>query len=427
MYRTGHGVWRLARLGAQSVVVGKGEGTSKARQGRQGQGQGKGSCAPWLHGSSLPLSECPCPCPWPAHTGIQYIPPRCLVLVCQPLDLAPTSSTRHTRPPSRCALLPCAVLFGALSCCAVCPPSILAASSLASAPRYVGPIPALLPSRAIRFWHACCRPLTLSLQLSPLAYLRGRLRGALAPSPKLSPTASPASLSPKALPSRRAGPTRPVHRHARLSFLSWAWDPSKGAQIHLTPRPLLQTAASCHPSTANMHDLKPLVLPQLAAVRKSSKGSLIMAEDPTSSIYSNADSGFYSASECSTPPTPCQYTRGHFRFPSSASSLSSSPPTYDLPDAPNGSGKLPKLTEDPFERDYDFVTEDVYRCSCKFLPLSCRILSLSIHTYPNLQATHKAPMATPSIAGYPGPTILMTSTSPRLATRDYNQQREGGR
>ncbi|USP76499.1 hypothetical protein yc1106_03773 [Curvularia clavata] len=113
-----------------------------------------------------------------------------------------------------------------------------------------------------------------------------------------------------------------------------------------------------------MHDLKPLVLPQLAAVRKSSKGSLIMAEDPTSSIYSNADSGFYSASECSTPPTPSQYMRGHFRFPSSASSLSSSPPTYDLPDAPNGSGKLPKLTEDPFERDYDFVSEDVYRCSC---------------------------------------------------------------
>jgi hypothetical protein len=114
-----------------------------------------------------------------------------------------------------------------------------------------------------------------------------------------------------------------------------------------------------------MHDLKPLVLPQLAAVRKSSKGSLIMCEDPTSSIYSNADSGFYSASECSTPPTPSQYIRGHFRFPSSASSLSSSPPTYDPADAPNASGKLPKLTEEPFEREYDFIGEDVYRCSCK--------------------------------------------------------------
>lgn len=115
-----------------------------------------------------------------------------------------------------------------------------------------------------------------------------------------------------------------------------------------------------------MHDHKPLTLPQLAAARKSSKSSLNMSEDPTASIYSNADSGFYSASECSTPPTPSQYTRGHFRFPSSASSLSSSPPTYDPVDHPNSSGKLPKLTEEPFEREYDYGNEDAYRCSCEF-------------------------------------------------------------
>ncbi|KAH9881219.1 hypothetical protein J1614_001714 [Plenodomus biglobosus] len=113
-----------------------------------------------------------------------------------------------------------------------------------------------------------------------------------------------------------------------------------------------------------MHDLKPLILPKLIAARKSSKSSLTMADEPTSSIYSNADSGFYSASECSTPPTPSMFSRGHLRFPSSVSSLSSSPPTYDPIEHPNASGKLPKLTEEPIEREYDYGSEDPYRCSC---------------------------------------------------------------
>jgi len=114
------------------------------------------------------------------------------------------------------------------------------------------------------------------------------------------------------------------------------------------------------------HDHKPLTLPKLVAARKSSKGSLNMSDDPTCSIYSTADSGFYSASECSTPPTPSQYARGHFRFPSAASSLSSSPPTHDPIEPPNSSGKLPKLTEEPLEREYDYGSEDPYRCSCKY-------------------------------------------------------------
>lgn len=113
-----------------------------------------------------------------------------------------------------------------------------------------------------------------------------------------------------------------------------------------------------------MHDLKPLILPRLVNARKSSKSSLNMADEPTSSVYSNADSGFYSASECSTPPTPSHYPRGHFRFPSSASSLSSSPPTHDPIEPPNSSGKLPKLTEEPVEREYEYGSEDPYRCSC---------------------------------------------------------------
>jgi len=89
-----------------------------------------------------------------------------------------------------------------------------------------------------------------------------------------------------------------------------------------------------------------------------------MPAESTSSVYSCADSGFYSASECSTPPTPSLYTRGHFRFPSSASSLSSSPPTHEIVDAPNASGKLPKLTEEPVEQEYHYSPEDPHRCSC---------------------------------------------------------------
>lgn len=114
----------------------------------------------------------------------------------------------------------------------------------------------------------------------------------------------------------------------------------------------------------NMQDRTPLVLPNLLAACQSSTTSLIMPDDPTLSIYSNTDSGFYSASECSTPPTPSLYPRGHFRFPSSVSSLSSSPPAYDPVDPPNASGKLPKLTEEPIEREYDGDTEHPYRCSC---------------------------------------------------------------
>lgn len=89
-----------------------------------------------------------------------------------------------------------------------------------------------------------------------------------------------------------------------------------------------------------------------------------MPAESTSSVYSCADSGFYSASECSTPPTPSLYTRGHFRFPSSASSLSSSPPTHETVDAPNASGKLPKLTEEPVEQEYHYSPEDPHHCSC---------------------------------------------------------------
>jgi len=111
-----------------------------------------------------------------------------------------------------------------------------------------------------------------------------------------------------------------------------------------------------------MRDMKPLMLPKLVAQRKSSKGSLNMPSEPSLSIHSNTDSGFYSASECSTPPTP-SYQHGHLRFPSTASSLSSSPPSQDcILEPTNSSGKLPQLTED-VEREDDYVSVSPYRPS----------------------------------------------------------------
>ncbi|CAI6338377.1 unnamed protein product [Periconia digitata] len=111
-----------------------------------------------------------------------------------------------------------------------------------------------------------------------------------------------------------------------------------------------------------MREMKPLILPKLVAQRKSSKGSINLPLEPSLSVHSNTDSGFYSASECSTPPTP-SFQHGHLRFPSSASSLSSSPPTQEcVLDAANASGKLPQLTED-VEREDDYITVSPYRPS----------------------------------------------------------------
>jgi len=148
------------------------------------------------------------------------------------------------------------------------------------------------------------------------------------------------------------------------------------------------------------------MLPKLIAARKSSQTSLNMSSDPASSIYSSTDSGFYSASECSTPPTPSYPSRGHFRFPSSTSSLSSSPPTHEIIEAPNSSGKLPKLTEEPIEREYDFVNEESYRCSCKSLMSSLNPVAILIYR----QAMSNTPV-TQGTASFPRLMTLRTSTS----------------
>jgi hypothetical protein len=158
-----------------------------------------------------------------------------------------------------------------------------------------------------------------------------------------------------------------------------------------------------------MHALKPLILPKLVAARKSSQSSLNMSAEPTASIYSNADSGFYSASECSTPPTPSMHARGHFRFPSSTSSLSSSPPTHDAIEPPNSSGKLPKLTEEPVEREFDYGNDESYRCSCTPLPIT-----LVVFAHTNIRQVMSSPLATSASALFPRPMTQRMSTSPLI-------------
>ncbi|KAF2273221.1 uncharacterized protein EI97DRAFT_164580 [Westerdykella ornata] len=116
-----------------------------------------------------------------------------------------------------------------------------------------------------------------------------------------------------------------------------------------------------------MRDLKPLQLPRLVAARKNSKSSLDLV-DPSASMYSCTDSSVYSASGCSTPPTPAHSVRGHFRYPSSSSSLSSTPPNHDSFDLLNASGKLPKLTEEPVERE-DVDMLDCHSCVNSVLDL----------------------------------------------------------
>jgi hypothetical protein len=171
-------------------------------------------------------------------------------------------------------------------------------------------------------------------------------------------------------------------------------------------------AQDSNTTTTNMHELKPLMLPKLVAARKSSQTSLNMSSETNSGIFSSADSGFYSASECSTPPTPSMHSRGHFRFPSSTSSLSSSPPTHEAIEPPNSSGKLPKLTEEPVEREYDYGNEDPYRCSCK----SQHIVYGSAHI--NKQQVMSSLSVTPGIAWCPKHMTLSMIIS-QLMNRSY--------
>lgn len=112
---------------------------------------------------------------------------------------------------------------------------------------------------------------------------------------------------------------------------------------------------------ASMRELRPLRLPQLLEARK--KEDINMSPESQQS-QTTASSDFPS------PNTPTFSLRGHARFPSSTSSLASSPVMRDSMDG-FGSSKRPltEVREDPQERDDDYEMvespESSYHEDCK--------------------------------------------------------------
>jgi hypothetical protein len=120
--------------------------------------------------------------------------------------------------------------------------------------------------------------------------------------------------------------------------------------------------------------LKPLLLPQLVEERRKRESMSESDMDLSSSYYTHSSS----ASEIPSPVTPTFSSRGHLRYPSSASSIESSyhSPGIESPTSPSfigsktGKRSLPDVQEEPQEREEDFdmfddANELLYDCLCK--------------------------------------------------------------
>ncbi|RDW60768.1 hypothetical protein BP6252_12151 [Coleophoma cylindrospora] len=117
--------------------------------------------------------------------------------------------------------------------------------------------------------------------------------------------------------------------------------------------------------------LKPLLLPQLVERRKRESMSELELDLCSSCYTQNSTS-----SEGPSPVTPTFSSRGHFRYPSSTSSLESpvQPTVLDCPasptfTAPKSKRSLPDVQEEPQEKDceLDMFDEDMdalYDCLC---------------------------------------------------------------
>jgi hypothetical protein len=120
--------------------------------------------------------------------------------------------------------------------------------------------------------------------------------------------------------------------------------------------------------------LKPLLLPQLVEERRKRESTSEAEMDLSSSTYTQNSS----ASDVPSPVTPTFSTRGHLRYPSSASSIESSYHTSvaESPSSPTfivsktSKRSLPDVQEEPQERDEDFDMFDddneLYECLCKY-------------------------------------------------------------
>lgn len=119
--------------------------------------------------------------------------------------------------------------------------------------------------------------------------------------------------------------------------------------------------------------LKPLLLPQLVEERRKRESMTDSETDLSLSLYTQNSA----TSEVPSPVTPTFSTRGHLRYPSSASSIESSfhnsvtespsSPTFVGPKA--GKRSLPDVQEEPHEREEDFTMfeyrNELYDCLCK--------------------------------------------------------------
>jgi hypothetical protein len=118
--------------------------------------------------------------------------------------------------------------------------------------------------------------------------------------------------------------------------------------------------------------LKPLLLPQLVEERRKRESMSDSDMDLSSSYYTQNSS----ASEIPSPVTPTFSSRGHLRYPSSASSIESSyhssgiesPTSPSFIGSKTGKRSLPDVQEEPQEReDFDMFDDanDLYDCLCK--------------------------------------------------------------
>lgn len=122
-------------------------------------------------------------------------------------------------------------------------------------------------------------------------------------------------------------------------------------------------------------NLKPLLLPQLVQERMQRESTSDSEMDLSSSTYYNTQSTF--TSEIPSPVTPTFSTHGHFRYPSSTSSIESpynasicDPPSSPIHAPKTSKRSLPDVQEEPQEHKDGFEmfddSDDLYDCLCKF-------------------------------------------------------------
>ena len=133
-----------------------------------------------------------------------------------------------------------------------------------------------------------------------------------------------------------------------------------------------------HPVPTTMSPkLKPLLLPLLVEERRKRESISEPETDFSPSLYTQ-NSSTSSSSEMPSPVTPTFSTRGHLRYPSSASSIESSLHTSvaESPSSPTFVGlsktskrSLPDVQEEPQEKEEDidmFKAAELYHCLCKY-------------------------------------------------------------